>query len=379
MAFDLAVPPQFSRPNWVQIDLDALRHNARALALHAAPARLVAVIKAGAYGHGALQVARALYQLPEVAMMGVASVDEAQKLREGGIDTPILLLSAILPEEAAAVVRLKLIATVWTLEVASALQQEAEKEGIRVAVHFKVDTGMSRLGAASCEAVKAFRAISALPNLDITGVYTHFASADEDVDVTSGQISCFHEFCAEVEIPEGALRHAGNSAGALRFPKAHFDLIRPGLALYGVYPYHEENKVVDLKPVMTWKARLTGIKKIPRGQSVSYGGTWTANRESYIAIIPVGYADGYMRSLSNQGQVLLNGELCPVIGRVTMDQIIIDVTDQKVMPQLGDEVTIWGQDLPIEEVADLAGTIPWELMCAVSARVPRLYIDSDCP
>jgi alanine racemase len=376
MGIDLAVPPQYSRPNWAQIDLDALRYNALVLARHAAPARLVAVIKAGAYGHGALQVALALSDLPEVAMLGVASVDEARKLREGGVEPPILLLSAILPEEAPLVVQLNLIATVWTLEVASALQEAAQNNGVDIAVHFKVDTGMSRLGATSCEAVKAYRAISAFPNLVIKGIYTHFASADEDNEATSVQISCFHEFCAEVELPPGMLKHASNSAGVLRFPHAHFDLIRPGIALYGVYPCRPENSDVQLKPVMTWKARLTALKTIPRGQSVSYGATWTAQRESRIAVVPVGYADGYMRSLSNRGQVLLNGELCPVIGRVTMDQILIDVTNLEQAPQLGDEVTIWGRDLPVEDVAERAGTIPYELLCAVSARVPRVYLSN---
>jgi alanine racemase len=376
MGYVLAVPPQFSRPSWAQIDLAALRHNARALGRHAAPARLIAVIKANSYGHGALEVAQVLEELPEVAMLAVASVDEAKKLREGGVAAPILLLSAILPEEAPAVLRWNLTPTVWTLEVAHALQSVAQGEDVNIPIHFKVDTGMSRLGAASCEAVKNFRAIAALENLDIKGVYTHFASADElESESTAIQISCFHEFCAEIELPPGALKHASNSAGTLRFPRAHFDLVRPGIALYGVNPLHPQQQSVDLKPVMTWKARITALKNIPRGQSVSYGATWTAERPSRIAIIPAGYADGYLRSLSNRGEVLLNGTRCPVIGRVTMDQIIIDTTG--VPAEIGDEVTIWGQDLPVEGVAKQAGTIPYELLCAVSARVPRVYVSDE--
>jgi alanine racemase len=384
MGYVLAVPPQFSRPNWAQIDLDALRHNARALGRHAAPARLIAVIKANAYGHGALEIAQVLQELPAVAMLAVASVDEAKKLREGGISAPILLLSAILPQEAAAVLRWNLIPTVWTLEVALALQSAARTAAknasdgkyVNIPIHFKVDTGMSRLGAASCEAVKNFRAISALENLDIQGIYTHFASADEpESESTAIQISCFHEFCAEIELPSGALRHASNSAGTLRFPRAHFDLVRPGIALYGANPLYPMEQSIELKPVMTWKARITALKNIPRGQSVSYGATWTAQRPSRIAVLPVGYADGYLRSLSNRGQVLLNGARCPVVGRVTMDQILIDVTE--VSAEIGDEVTIWGQNLPVEGVAEQAGTISYELLCAVSARVPRVYVSDD--
>lgn len=374
MGFDLPVPPQFSRPNWAQIDLDALRHNARILARHAAPARLVAVIKAGAYGHGALPIAQALTEVPEVAMLGVASVDEAQKLRDGGITTPVLLLSAILPEEAAAVVRLNLVPTVWAHEVAAALQDEAERVGVRVALHFKVDTGMGRLGVLSQDAVRAYNQIRAFPNLQMVGVYTHFASADEDVESTSAQIRRFEEFCATVELPAGTLKHASNSAGVLRFPQANFDLVRPGIALHGVAPCETVGGALDLQPVMTWKARVTNLKQIPKGQSVSYGATWTAERESRIAVIPVGYADGYMRSLSNRGEVLVKGQRCPVVGRVTMDQIILDVTDLGDEVHIGDEVTLWGRDLPVEEVAERAGTIPWELLCAVSARVPRVYL-----
>jgi alanine racemase len=368
-----AVLPCFSRPNWAEIDLDALRHNARILAAHVAPARLVGVIKAGAYGHGALEVAQTLEKLPAVAMLGVASVDEARLLRESGITAPILLLSAILPEEAPAVVRLNLTATVWTPEVALALNYAAQAENQRAPVHFKVDTGMSRLGVNWCQASQAFQEVASQPHLEITGLYTHFACADEDDDLTAIQLQRFHEFCAEIPLQNAVLRHTSNSAGALRYPEAHFDLVRPGIAMYGAHPCAELGPELDLRPVMTWKARITALKKVVRGQSVSYGATWSAPRDSEIAVVPVGYADGYLRTLSNRGEVYLNGSRCPVVGRVTMDQIMVDVTG--VSSQIGDEVTLFGQNLPVEEVAAQVQTISYELLCAVSGRVPRVYLN----
>jgi alanine racemase len=367
-----AVLPCFSRPNWVEIDLDALRHNAHVLAAHVAPARLVGVIKAGAYGHGALEIAQTLEKLPSVAMLGVASVDEARWLRENGIAAPILLLSAILPEEAPEVVRLGLTATVWTNEVASTLNSAAAKENRRVSIHFKVDTGMSRLGASWCDATRAFREIVTYRHLEIAGIYTHFACADEDTDLTDLQLQRFQEFCAEIPPQPNLLRHASNSAGALRYRAAHFDLVRPGLALYGAHPCRDLGPDLDLRPVMTWKARITALKQVPRGQSVSYGATWTAPRDSQIAVVPVGYADGYLRSLSNRGEVFLNEQRCPVVGRVTMDQIMVDVTG--FSSQIGDVVTVFGQNLPVEDVAAQAQTISYELLCAVSGRVPRVYL-----
>lgn len=368
-----AVLLSFSRPNWAEIDLDALRHNAQILAAHVAPARLVGVIKAGAYGHGALEVAQTLEKLPAVAMLGVASVDEARLLRDNGITAPILLLSAILPEEAPAVVQLNLTATVWSPEVAAALNRAAAAENRRVPIHFKVDTGMSRLGASWCQANQAFRDVASNCHLEITGLYTHFACADEDDDFTAIQLQRFREFCAEIPLEGAVLRHTANSAGALRYPAAHFDLVRPGIALYGAHPCPELGPEFDLRPVMTWKARITALKKVAHGQSVSYGATWSASRDSDIAVVPVGYADGYLRALSNRGEVFLNGARCPVVGRVTMDQIMVDVTG--VSSQIGDEVTLFGQNLPVEEVAAQAQTISYELLCAVSNRVPRVYIN----
>ncbi|PQV64031.1 alanine racemase [Abditibacterium utsteinense] len=366
--------PHFSRPNWAQIDLDALRHNARALARHVAPARLIAVVKAGAYGHGALEIARVLQKMKEVQMLAVASVDEARLLREGGICAPILLFGALLPNETSEVVRLDLTPTVWTSEIACALETAMKNENRRLKIHFKVDTGMHRLGANWCQATRAFEEVSRFENLEIAAVYTHFACADEECadDFTALQLRRFNEFCASCELSESVLKHAANSAGALRFRAAHFDLVRPGIALYGANPCLDLAPDLELRPVMTWRARITALQNVAKGEGVSYGQTWTAPRDSQIAILPAGYADGYARSLSNCGEVQIGGKIARVVGRVTMDQILVDVTGLEA--QIGDVATLWGEGFRVEDVAARAGTIAYELLCAVSPRVPRVYI-----
>ena len=363
----------FSRPNWAEINLDALRHNARALSAHAAPASVLAVIKAGAYGHGAFRVANALQREDSVTHLGVASVDEGLQLRSLGIRMPILLLSALLPEEIGEVVRAELTPTVFTLPMAQAVQNEAQRQNRRVEVHFKVDTGMGRLGANWDEAVSLWRQLQTFEHLNLAGIYTHLACADEDPDELSAtQIARFERVLSEISAPQNVLRHATNSAGTIRYPQAHYDLVRPGLALYGAHPCPGVGPAIELQPVMSWKARITSVKTIAAGQSVSYGAQWVAAHKSQIAIVPCGYADGYFRSLSNRGEVLINGLKYPVVGRVTMDQIMVDVTEQPVT--IGDEVVLFGEGLPVEEVAGRAGTIAYELLCSVSVRVPRVDV-----
>lgn len=364
--------PAFSRPTWAEIDLDALRHNARTLAAHASGAHLLAVIKANAYGHGAVDVARALEGEPHLAMFGVASVDEGQQLRASGIETPILLLSAILPSEAEAALEARLTPTVYTLEVAHALDAVAARLGRRATVHFKVDTGMRRLGVEWCEATALFGQVRALHHLEIGGVYTHFLGADEADDSTEEQLGRFRQFLSEVDLPAGCITHAANSAATLRYAGAHFDMIRAGIALYGAHPCRDLGPDLGLRPVMTVKSRVNSLKRVATGQGASYGATWRATRPSQLAVLPIGYADGYLRALSNRGQVWLNGRRVPVVGRVTMDQILLDVTGLNV--QLGDEAILWGQNLPVEEIAALAGTISYELFCGVAPRVPRVLI-----
>ena len=366
-------PPPFSRPNWAHIDLDALAHNARVLAANAAPARLICVVKADAYGHGAPRVARALAQLPEIAMLAVASVDEGANLRADGIETPILLLSALLPDETHAAARAHLTPTIWTRELAVKWSDRAQQVGRALPAHFKVDTGMARLGVHWCEAAARWRELQRFPDIQWRGVYTHLACADdEDDELSARQLQRFEQFVDEARIGADVMKHAGNSAAQLRYELSHFDAVRPGLALYGVHPCPQLcQKSVELKPVMTRLSRITALNDVKAGATVSYGATWRAPRDSRIAVVACGYADGYFRSLSNRGEVLIGGAKLPVVGRVTMDQILVDATDAQVA--IGDQVTLWGAGLPVEIVAARAGTISYELLCAVSARVPRVY------
>ena len=369
--------PQFSRPNWAHIDLNALAHNARVLAKNAAPARLICVIKANAYGHGAVPVARALGELPFVEMLAVASVDEGAQLRAGGVEKPILLLSALLPAEAWDAANYQLTPTIWTTELAAAWNDAARE--VALPAHFKVDTGMARLGVHWCEAPQRWRELQRFSNIEWRGVYTHLACADDEDDEFSPlQLQRFAQFLSATRPAENVLRHTGNSAAQLRYGASHFDAVRPGLALYGAHPCAELlESQTDLKPVMTRLSRVTALREVAAGESVSYGATWRAPHAVRVAVVACGYADGYLRALSNRGEVLINGARFPVVGRVTMDQIIVDVTAATPPVAIGDEVTLWGAGLPVEEVANRADTISYELLCAVSARVPRVYSDSD--
>ena len=364
----------FSRPNWAHINLDALRHNARVLAANAAPARLICVVKANAYGHGALPVAQTLSELPFVSMLAVASVDEGAELRAGGIEKPILLLSALLPAEVEAAARADLTPTIWTRELAAAWNEAAREVGRALPAHFKVDTGMARLGVHWCEAVARWRELQRFSWIQWRGVYTHLACADDETDEMSAlQLERFERFTSEAKIGADITKHTGNSATQLRYKRAHFDAVRPGLALYGVHPCADLCEKIELKPVMTRMARVTALRQVSAGQSVSYGATWRAPRDSCVAVVACGYADGYLRALSNRGEVKIGGARFPVVGRVTMDQILVDVTAATSPVSIGDEVILWGAGLPVEEVATRADTISYELLCAVSARVPRVY------
>ena len=367
--------PHFSRPNWAHIDLDALAHNARVLAANAAPARLICVVKANAYGHGALPIARVLSELDFVALLAVASVDEGAELRAAGIEKPILLLSALLPEEALSAAKNELTPTIWTVELAAVWDEIARKLGRVLPAHFKIDTGMARLGVPACEAVARWRQLQEFTHIEWCGVYTHLACADDEGDeFSTQQLARFERFLQDVPIAETVLKHTGNSATQLRYPISHFDAVRPGLALYGAHPCADLcGKNAELKPVMIRLSRVTAVREIAAGESVSYGATWRAPHAARVAVVACGYADGYLRALSNCGEVLIGGARFPVVGRVTMDQILVDVTAATPPISIGDEVTLWGANLPVEEVATRAGTISYELLCAVSARVPRVY------
>ena len=353
------------------VSLDALRHNVARVRSHLQPeTQLLAAVKANAYGHGAVRVARH-FAACGVTHFGVATAGEALELRAGGVTRPILIFSPVyqnIPE---------LVDYGVSLTVADTHSLDAAKvSGVRAKVHLKVDTGMGRLGLGWREAVELAKHVDAAENLVLEGVWTHFAASDEaDRAFTEGQLEAFTLFLEglrEHGIDPG-LVHAANSAGIFAYPEAHFDLVRPGIALYG---YHSSEVVAalekDLQPALTLTAPVTFVKRVKAGTPVSYSGLWRAPRDTTVATVRVGYADGYPRLLTNKGEVGFKGELKPVAGRVCMDQTMVDVGDAEV--EVGDRVTLFGPGgLDAETLAGRVGTISYDLLVSLSSRVERVY------
>lgn len=353
---------------------DAIRHNFEEIKKQIpCETRIMPVIKADAYGHGALTFANILKE--EASYFAVATVDEALELRNNGIENPILVLGHTFPEEMEVAVKNDIILTITSYDDAVTASEIAKKLGKKVAVHIKVDTGMSRIGFLPNEESKEIiKEISLLKNLIIDGVFTHFATADEeDLSFTEIQKKRFFEFTKELS-SEYTL-HAGNSAAIMQYKSASFDVMRPGIILYGLYPSAEvARSVLELEPVMELVSHVAYVKSIKPGDSVSYGRTFTADKNMRIATIPVGYADGYPRLLSNKGRVIINGKYAPIVGRICMDQFMVDVTDIENV-KVGDKVILMGRDkdlnITADEIASLTGTINYEVVCDISKRVPR--------
>lgn len=365
----------FWRPTWADIDPGAFKHNLRALAAFL-PRRvkLMAVLKADAYGHGASTLARAAAgaQLGERLWgFGVSSVEEGVALRDAGVRERILLLGSLYPFESYDVVLERgLTPTVAGRASALALSRRAARRRRSVACHVKVDTGMGRIGFAPATARDVLPVWAANPWLRVEGVFTHLACADNPA-ATAVQLKSFGEAVAGFS---GGLRHVANSQGLLTQPATWMDLVRPGLALYGVSLGAAPRRPL-LQPVLSWKSRVVFVKTVRAGTPLSYGWAWRARRRSRIATLPVGYADGYARALSNRGTVLVGGRRCPVVGRVTMDQILVDVTGVPAVEPGAEAVLIGAQGrhrLTVEDMAAAAGTIPYETLCGISRRVPRV-------
>ena len=370
-----------SRLTWAEIDLDAVVHNTRELGnLLGKNVEMMAVVKSGAYGHGAPEVSQAALE-GGAACLGVAFPEEGIELRKEGIHAPVLLLGYTPPSQMEWLLEYELTPTIISQEEAYHLSEYVSASRSIFPVHVKVDTGMGRLGFLPSRAAEEVEKISRLPGLEVQGLMTHLASADEeDPGYTYQQLDCFNailEECRKRGVHPRII-HAANSAGMIRFPEAHFNLVRPGLSLYGYYPSPAVKAFteVDLKPVLTFKSRVVMLKRVPSGTYLSYGGTYCTDREAEIATIPVGYADGFNRLLSNRGQVLIKGQRAPVVGRVCMDYIMADVTGLEGV-ETGAEVVLYGKQgaeaVTAWEVAELQGTIPYEVLCAVSKRVPRWY------
>lgn len=366
----------FLRPTVAEVDLDALAHNYHQIRGRVHPGvRILAVVKDNAYGHGAVVVARELERLG-VDLLGVAIASEGIELRDGGIKKPILVLSGIYEEEIDSVFEYDLIPIVFDGKIAEFLSHKAERKNRRVKVHLKFDTGMGRLGVPVEGARKFLEHIKGLPNLVIDGVASHFSMADEEY--TRGQLKAYK---GVVELFDGdGIRpthwHISSSAPMIDFPDSWFNLIRPGIMIYGSYPNRKYIGRIALRPVMRLRTAIGCLKKVPAGAKISYGGTYITQRESFIATLPIGYGDGYNRLLSNRGEVLLKAKRVPVVGRICMDMTMADVTDVEGV-SAGDEVVLMGRqggdEITVEEIAEKIGTISYEVLCGVGKRVPRVY------
>ena len=372
------------RATRAEIDLQAFRHNFQNLRNYISPqTRIMAIVKADAYGHGALPCARIAVE-SGADYLGAGVIEEGIEFRQSGLDTPILILGSIFPDEAEDLIRHDLATIVCTLPLAQALAKEAGKQNKTASVHIKVDTGMNRLGVLPNNLPELLNQIRNLPNLKIEGVSTHFASADdEDLSITQAQLKKFQAALACFKQDDRPLIHCSNTSALFKFPESHFDMVRPGLILYGALPspslqtvLNEKKNLSPFQPVMQWKSQIILVKSLAKGQPVSYSGSFTTQRDSLIATLPIGYADGLHRSLSNKMDVLIRGKRAPQIGNICMDMTLIDVTQIQDV-QAGDEVVLFGkqesQTITVDEMATKGGTIPYEILCNVGKRVPRIY------
>ena len=367
-----------------EIDLGAIRDKFAAMRGRLRDdTKMIAVVKTDAYGHGAVRIAEMME--PEAYIWGfaVATTEEAVELRRAGIRKPILCLGFVFPQDYDLLVRLQIRPATFKLSMARQLSEAASRAGMILPVHLAVDTGMGRIGFQVCEEDADEAAeIAKLSNLKVEGLFTHFARADErDKDYTQEQ---FRKYCRFEQMLEERgvsipLRHAANSASIMELPGTHLDAVRAGITIYGIYPSDEvDRNLMPMKPAMSLISHICYIKKVPAGTSISYGGTFVTERESRIATIPVGYGDGYPRSLSNKGSVLIRGRRAPIVGRVCMDQFMVDVTE--IEAEEFDRVTLLGQDgkdaVTADELGRLSGRFPYELVCDISKRVPRVYVDA---
>ena len=363
---------RFFRPTWAEIDLGKLVSNLRSLKRKAGAAKLMFVVKANAYGHDAALCARAAEKAKAADSLGVSSVEEGVALREAGVRLPIVVLGSLYPfESVLAAAAYDLTPVVASFEAAKRVAEAAARLERTISVHVKVDTGMGRIGVRPEIAPALVRSLASLPAVRVQGLYTHLAGADHDPRSAAGPLKAFRRVVDALR-REGLrppLVHAANSAALLRIPAARFDLVRPGLAAYGLWPGFE--------PVLTLKTKIVYLKTVPKGAAISYAGTWRAKRPSRIATLPVGYGDGYARALSNRASVLVGGVRCPVVGRVTMDQVMVDVS-KVLTARVGEHVVLLGRqgagEVPAAELAKLCGTIPYETVTALSARVPRVAV-----
>ena len=371
------------RPTWVEIDLNALRHNLLAVKKRIGPQiKILGIVKADAYGHGDYEVSRVLLN-NGVEMLGIAILEEGIQLRNTGIKAPLLLLGGVFEEQIDSIIHYDVTPTVYDLKLAEVLSKKATYFNKKLKVHVYVDTGMGSIGVKHDNAVEFVKFVKNLKNLIIEGIYTHCSSSDEkDSAFTNLQIKRFRDVLdaldtIKVRIP---LRHMANSGAILGYPESYFNTVRPGLSLYGLYPSEDVSRDIGIRPVMSFKTRIIHIKDMESGDVVGYDRAYRITKPTRVATLPMGYADGYNRLLSNQGEVIIRSKKASIIGRVCMDQCFVDVTNIKDV-SVGDEVVLYGrqaqESIPIESIAKQLNTIPYEVTCSISKRVPRIYTNKE--
>ena len=378
----------FLKRTWAQIDLDAIKHNYLQIRNNISDkSMLLCVIKADAYGHGAVALAKE-YERLGADWFAVSNLEEAFQLRNNGIKKPILILGYTPANMAYELSKLNISQAVFSEEYANDLSNYAAKNNVKVKIHLKIDTGMSRIGFVfknereNLETIKELRRVCNLENLITEGIFTHFAVADEagkSIETTNGQFSAFSDICKILK-DSGInikIRHCSNSGGILNYPQTNLDMVRAGIILYGLFPSNYVRNKLDLQPAMSLKTVISQVKTVPEGTAVSYGGTFVTQRKTKIATVPIGYADGYLRVLSSKASMLVNGEKAPVIGRICMDQAMLDITDIENINE-NTVVTVFGKDgdaeIKVEDIADIANTINYEILCLISKRIPRIYV-----
>lgn len=366
---------EFLRPTYLEVNLAQLRRNLEAIRARVAPARVMPIVKANAYGHGVDGVAP--FIAPFADYLGVATLEEAVHLRDLGIDKPILVMGGTLPEQIPFFPRHNLTLTASSPDLLRAAEQFAASSGQRVRAHLKIDTGMERVGVRDADAEPFILQAARCRHLDIEGIYSHYANSDaSDLTHARLQLERFHEVLYLYEkhsLPPPPLRHISNSGGILQLPEGNFDIVRPGIMFYGVYPAREIPRTVDVKPAAVWRSRVAYSKITPPGRPVSYGSTWQAERPTRIVTVPCGYADGYFRRMSGRARVLINGRSYPQVGRVCMDQFMVAANSDAA--EVGDPIVLLGEGITADEMAEWAGTIAYEILTNISARVPRVFIN----
>lgn len=365
---------KYIRPVYLEVNLPQLKRNLEAIRAHVGLAKVMPMIKANAYGHGVDGVAPFIE--PYVDYLGVAILEEGIHLREIGITKPILVAGGTLPEQVSHFAEYELTLTGSSVELLDTAEKVSRTTGKRIKTHLKIDTGMERVGVREYEAEALIQKSAACSHLDIEGIYTHFANSElADRGYSRLQLERFQEVLdlyRKLSIPIPPIKHVCNSGGILNLSEAHFDMVRPGILFYGIYPGSEVDRVVDVKPAVKWHAKVSYSKRTRPGRSVSYGSLWQAEVETRIVTIPCGYADGYFRRMTNKAQVLINQKKYPQVGRICMDQFMVNVGDDVV--RVGDDVILLGEGIAAEDLAEWMGTNEYEVLTNINSRVPRVYV-----